>query len=146
MLVHLEMTEQLGLWEYPGMDRQTGSDFYARLMEAFADMGERPTQMQIAEYCGLQQPAVSKWKSGESFPEFDVAKKLAQRARCNVVWLYLGIGNKKNEGDMDEQTTALLDAWQGMPESARAELLEYIRFRAEQERQRMAASPPVIHN
>ena len=124
------MAGRFPLWEYRSMHNLSGAAFYARLMESLTDAGLPTTQVQIADMAGVQQPAVSKWKSDESFPEYEAALRLAQRARVSVSWLWLGLGNKKNGGDMDDQTVALLDAWHRMPEAARKELLEYIRFRA----------------
>ena len=114
------------------MHKPTGQEFYARLMEALKDSGLPTSQTSVAQFLGVHQSAVAKWKSGESFPTFENAQKLAQRASVAVNWLYLGLGNKKQENDMDEQTVALLKAWDRMPETARSELLEYVRYRAAQ--------------
>jgi transcriptional regulator with XRE-family HTH domain len=139
------VAHQLSLWEYLGMRQLSGRDFYERVVEAFTDASLSTTQTAIAEAAGLQQPAVSKWKQGESFPGYDVAIRLAQRASVSVSWLWLGVGNKKNGGNMDDQTVALLDAWHRMPEQARVELLEYIRYRAASESEK-PGSPPEPEN
>jgi transcriptional regulator with XRE-family HTH domain len=133
MMNAILMAPPLSLWEYRGMDL-SGAAFYKRLMEAFTDLGEEPTQTQLAEWAGLQQPAVSKWKSDASFPDYENARRLALRARVSIAWLWLGLGNKNNGGDMDDQTNELLEAWHRMPEQARREMLEYIRYRAQAER------------
>jgi transcriptional regulator with XRE-family HTH domain len=142
MLNGIPLAVQFSLWEYPGMHNLSGAAFYERLMEALADAGLPQTQTQIADMAGVQQPAVSKWKSDESFPEYEPALRLAQRACVSVSWLWLGLGNKKNGGDMDDQTIALLDAWHRMPETARQELLEYIRFRAASAQDSPPPPPP----
>jgi transcriptional regulator with XRE-family HTH domain len=120
------LAPQLVLWDDAGMEKPTGQDFFARLIEALRDAGLSTTQTSIAEYLGINQSAVAKWKSGESFPEYEHAFRLAQRAEVSIPWLLLGIGNKS---DMDEQTLELLRSWEKMPEQARAELLQFVRFR-----------------
>jgi transcriptional regulator with XRE-family HTH domain len=143
MLERIPLAVQFSLWEYPGMENLSGAAFYERLMEALRDAQLDLTQTQIAGIAGVQQPAVSKWKSDESFPEYENALRLAQRACVSVSWLWLGLGNKKNGGDMDDQTIALLEAWHRMPEAARKELLEYIRFRAATSPDNQPTPPPV---
>lgn len=131
------------LWEYPRMTtRSTGAEFYERLLEALKDAELPTTQTSIADFLDIHQSAVAKWKSSESFPTYENARRLAQRASVSLTWLWLGIGNKKNGGSMDDQTVQLLDAWHQMPEVARAELLEYIRFRAAHERDRSRDTDP----
>jgi transcriptional regulator with XRE-family HTH domain len=113
------------------MSAPTGAEFFARLLEALTDAGLPTTQTEIGAMCGVNQSAVAKWKSSESFPTYENALRLAQRARVSLSWLWLGLGNKNNGGDMDEQTVALLDAWHRLPEAVRREILEYIRFRSQ---------------
>lgn len=136
-----DMTRTQPLWEYPEMalDTPTGQAFYARLIEAFKDADLSTTQTSIAAFLNINQSAVAKWKSGESFPSWDNVVKLAQRANVSVTWLYLGSGDKH---EMDEQTKKMLDAWHEMSESARAELLEYLQFRAASQRKDRDADTP----
>jgi transcriptional regulator with XRE-family HTH domain len=117
---------QQGLWEVAGMEKPTGQEFFLRLIEALRAADLPTTQTSIAEFLGINQSAVAKWKSGESFPEYEHAFRLAGRACVSIPWLLLGIGNKS---DMDEQTLELLRSWEKMPEQARAELLQFVRFR-----------------
>lgn len=109
------------------MEKPTGQEFFARLMEALRDAGLPTKQTSIAEFLDINQSAVSKWKSGESFPEFEQAQRLAAYTGVSVPWLWLGWGQKH---DMDEMTLELLRHWEAMPESARNELLQFVRFRA----------------
>lgn len=112
------------------MEIPTGQEFYARLIEALRDADLPITQTSIAEFLDIHQSAISKWKSGESFPEMENAIKLAQRARVSLPWLLLGVGSKKQEENMDDQTVELLQTWARMPQSGKDELLEFLRFRA----------------
>jgi transcriptional regulator with XRE-family HTH domain len=126
---HWSLVGQLYLWEYPGMEKPTGQDFYGRLIEALQDADLPTTQTSIADFLGINQSAVAKWKSGESFPEFDNVFRLAQRAGVSIPWLLLGIGDKKQNTNMDDQTVELLRNWEKMPQAARDELLQFVRFR-----------------
>jgi transcriptional regulator with XRE-family HTH domain len=108
------------------MEKPTGQEFFARLIEALRAADLPTTQTSIADYLGINQSAVAKWKAGDNFPEFAHVFRLAERAGVSIPWLLLGIGNK---GDMDEQTLELLRSWEKMPEQARAELLQFVRFR-----------------
>ncbi len=124
------------------MEKPTGQEFFARLLEALRDADLPTTQTSVAEFLGINQSAVAKWKSGESFPEFDNVVRLASRARVSIPWLYLGVGNKKSQADMDDQTLELLRAWDRMPKGARDELLNFVRFRASLADQRPDADEP----
>jgi transcriptional regulator with XRE-family HTH domain len=121
---------QLALWDYSAMPKPSGQDFYTRLLEALRDANLPTTQTSIADYLGINQSAVAKWKSGESFPEYENALRLAQRASVSVSWLWIGAGDKKSQSEMDEQTVELLRAWHQMPDQARDVLLEFARLHA----------------
>lgn len=112
------------------MEKPTGQEFFARLIEALQDADLPTTQTSIADYLDINQSAVAKWKSGESFPEFETVFRLAQRAQVSIPWLLLGVGSKKQEANMDEQTIELLRNWERMPQAAKDELLAFVRFRA----------------
>lgn len=125
----------IAAWEYSGMETPatpTGQAFYKRLIEALADAGLPTSQTAIAEFLGVHQSAVSKWKSGESWPTRINAARLAQRAGVSLGWLLTGDANRKQEPDMDEKTLELLLAWDRMPPAAQDEFLAFVRFRVEQ--------------
>ena len=49
---------------------------YKRLIEALEDAELPRTQVAIADFLGIHQSAVAKWKSSESFPTYENARKL----------------------------------------------------------------------
>jgi transcriptional regulator with XRE-family HTH domain len=122
---------QLALWDYSAMPKPSGQDFYSRVLEALRDADLPTTQTSIADYLGINQSAVAKWKSGESFPEYENALKLAQRAGVSVSWLWIGAGDKKTLSEMDEQTVEMLRAWHSMSDQAREVLLQFARLHAD---------------
>jgi transcriptional regulator with XRE-family HTH domain len=108
----------------------TGAEFFDRLCEAFEEAGLGTTQVEIAKLVGVNQSAVSKWKNNESYPSVETALRAATVSKVSVAWLYLGIGNKREDDEMDKLTWALLRTMAKLPVADRRELLDLAEIKA----------------
>jgi transcriptional regulator with XRE-family HTH domain len=108
----------------------TGAEFYGRLIEALREAEQGTTQVEIAKVAGVNQSAVSKWKNNETYPSVENALRAAATLNVSAAWLYLGIGNKRDDEEMDKLTWALLRTFAKIPVESKRELLAFARFKA----------------
>jgi transcriptional regulator with XRE-family HTH domain len=106
------------------------TDFWPRLVEAFADSGLETSQSAIARHLDIGQSAVAKWAHGSGYPTLRKCIHIARITGVSVEWLLTGRGNKNQKGgDMDDLTQRLLEQWAELPEAAQREILEFVKFR-----------------
>lgn len=59
-----------------------------------AESNAPTTQKELAEWLGVSQPAISKFKNGKILPDMEMAIVMAEKFGCCVDWLLTGRGDK----------------------------------------------------
>lgn len=84
------------------------------------------TQEELAEYLGISKPAVSKWESGQSYPDILLLPLLAAYFSMSVDEL-LGYEAQMTRGDVKKLYLRLSDAFAREPfDKVHAECMEYV--------------------
>jgi transcriptional regulator with XRE-family HTH domain len=96
---------------------------WLRIREALRDNRRRGIQQEAADICGIKQPSVAEWVSGESIPTMDNVLKLSEELNVCVEWLYTGRGPKHPGPPEDPHAHQLWEFWPRLTADARSRIV-----------------------
>lgn len=94
------------------------SDFWKRLVEAWASKGLPTSQNGIAGKLDMSQGSTRRWYTGEGFPEIEILRKLASLGGVTIDWL---LDERLPKSPIGKQTTLgkFLTLWEQLDEAGK---------------------------
>lgn len=92
------------------------SDFWKRLIEAWASKGLPTSQNGIASKLDMSQGSTRRWYTGEGYPEIEILRKLASLGGVTIDWL---LDERLPKSPIGKQTTLgkFLALWEQLDEA-----------------------------